>query len=79
MPYVEVWIDNDPDNDLGEYDSEELVNELKKRDIFEFTGNANHLDDNLIHSLYIAKTAGTEKEFNNLLNELFLRVLNKKV
>ena len=67
--YVEV------EYDIGEFDDDELIEEMKARKLSFVPEN----DDPLIYELFLARVDGNSERFEKVLQKLFLDRLNKTV
>lgn len=61
--------------DIGEFDDDELIEELKSRNL-DFKPEK---DDQLVYELFLARVEGNEKKFEQSLRKLFLDRLGKTV
>ena len=61
--------------DIGEFDDDELIEEMKSRNLSFVPEN----DDPLIYELFLARIDGNSERFEKALKKLFLDRLNKTV
>ena len=67
--YVEV------EYDIGEFDDDELIEEIKARKL----SFVPEKDDPLIYELFLARVEGNVEQFEKALQKLFIDRLNKTV
>ncbi len=74
MPYVtiEKYIDIDIDVDLDEFEDDDLIEELERRNI---SHSASNNDKNLLEAIYLKRRVG--KDYQKELDELIYSALGK--
>lgn len=70
--YVEIYVD------LDEWDTEELIAELKRREE-EVVSSSSVSTERLIHNLFLAHVAKDVRLFNMELKALFREVLGERI
>lgn len=61
--------------DIGEFDDDELIEELKSRNL----NFKPEKDDPLLYELYLARVEGNTVQFEKALQKLFLDRLDKRI